>query len=186
MMVKVTETAKIPALQKLTYLYLIVSWCSDSKRFKIFSASHIVVVIQWRCIWKTTLHPFIKQDTSQSEMYHECSFAKLTLLFWWRTLGRKWVLCLCSVGGYLVSCGGEGLVWRLAIRVTRAADSAPLPTTLRPAGWCTTHKQPRLKWWAQHLALKFFSRAELLPSWASGLSGKSYRSGWFHTAADSC
>ena len=42
------------------------------------------------------------------------------------------------------------------------------------------------KWWAQRLALKFFPRAELLPSWASGLSGKSYRSGWFHTAADSC
>ena len=42
------------------------------------------------------------------------------------------------------------------------------------------------KWWAQHLALKFFPRAELLPSWASGLSGKSCRSGWFHTAADSC
>ena len=42
------------------------------------------------------------------------------------------------------------------------------------------------KWWVRRLALKFFPRAELLPSWASGLSGKSCRSGWFHTAADSC
>ena len=29
-------------------MYLIVSWCYESKRLKFFSASHIVVVFQWR------------------------------------------------------------------------------------------------------------------------------------------